>query len=61
MSTKLYRAVTNIPVRCKDGRVEPFRGRFVFLQGPRGEVVGAIGLYSERAGSEAPFGPIIPL
>jgi hypothetical protein len=29
-------------------------------QAPRGEVVGVIGLYSERAGSEAPFGPVVP-
>jgi PAS domain S-box-containing protein len=58
---KLDRATTNIPVRCKDGTVQPFPGRFVFLQSARGEVVGVIGLYSERAGSEAPFGAIVPL
>ena len=56
----LDRATTNVPVRCKDGVVQPFPARFVFLQAPRGEVVGVIGLYSERAGSETPFGPIVP-
>jgi len=57
----LDRATTNIPVQCKDGAVQPFPGRFVFLQAARGEVVGVLGLYSERAGSETPFGPIVPL
>jgi PAS domain S-box-containing protein len=57
----LDRATTNVPVRCKDGTTLPFPGRFVFLQGPRGEVLGVAALYSERAGSESPFGPIVPL
>ena len=58
---KLDRAATNIPVRCKDGAIQPFPGRFVFLQGARNDVVGVVALYSERMGSEAPFGAIIPL
>jgi PAS domain S-box-containing protein len=54
----LDRATTNIPVRHKNGSVEPYPGRFVFLQGPRGDVLGVIGLYSPREGAEAAFGPI---
>ena len=57
----LDRATTNIPVRHKTGTVEPYPGRFVFLQGPRGDVVGVIGIYSRREGSEAAFGPIVNL
>ena len=58
---RMDRATTNIPVRCKDGQVRPFPGRFVFLQDARGSVVGVIGLYAQRQGSEEPFGPIVPL
>jgi PAS domain S-box-containing protein len=58
---KLDRAATNLPVLCRDGAVRAFPGRFVFLQGPRGEVVGAAALYSRPAGGEVPFGPIVPL
>lgn len=55
----LDRATTNLPVRHKNGCVEPFPGRFVFLQGPRGEVLGVLGLYSVRRGDEIAFGPIL--
>ena len=58
---KLDRATTNVPVLCKDGTIQPFPGRFVFLQGARSDVVGVAALFSERAGSEEPFGPIVPL
>ena len=58
---KLDRAATNIPVRCKDGTIRAFPGRFVFLQGARNEVIGVAALYSQRAGSEEAFGPIVPL
>ncbi len=58
---KLDRAATNIPVRCKDGTVRAFPGRFVFLQGARNDVVGVAALYSQRAGFEEPFGAIVPL
>jgi PAS domain S-box-containing protein len=60
-SCKLDRAATSIPVQCKDGTIRPFPGRFVFLQGARNDVVGFAALYSEPAGSESPFGPIVPL
>ena len=56
---KLDRATTNVPVRHKNGSIEPFPARFVFLQAPRGEVVGVIGLYSARQGTEVAFGPIL--
>ncbi len=55
----LDRATTNVPVRHKTGVVEAYPGRFVFLQGPRGDVVGVIGIYSKRDGSEVAFGPIV--
>lgn len=45
---RMDRATTNIPVRCKDGQVRPFPGRFVFLQDARDSVVGVIGLYAQR-------------
>jgi PAS domain S-box-containing protein len=60
-SCKFDRAATNIPVHCKDGTIQAFPGRFVFLQGARNEVIGVAALFSQRAGSEAPFGPILPL
>jgi PAS domain S-box-containing protein len=58
---KLDRAASNVPVLCSDGSTRPFPGRFVFLQGPRGDVVGFAALFSERVGSEEAFGPILPL
>jgi PAS domain S-box-containing protein len=58
---KLDRAATNVPVLCSDGTTRPFPGRFVFLQGARGDVVGFAGLFSERAGEEEAFGPVLPL
>lgn len=58
---RLDRATTNVPVRCKDGEIRPFPARFVFLQDARDEVVGVIGLYGPRQGSEEAFGPIVPL
>jgi PAS domain S-box-containing protein len=58
---KLNGATTNIPVRCKDGTIQPFPGRFVFLEGARNDAIGFAALYSQRAGSETPFGPILPL
>ena len=58
---KLDRAATNVPVLCKDGTTRPFPGRFLFLQGPRGDVAGFAAVFSERAGAEEPFGPILPL
>lgn len=56
---KLDRAATNLPIRCKDGTIQVFPGRFVFLQSARNEVVGVAALYSQPAGSEVPFGPIV--
>ena len=58
---RMDRATTNVPVKCKDGHIRPFPGRFVFLQDARESVVGVIGLYAERQGSEQPFGPILAL
>lgn len=58
---RMDRATTNVPVKCKDGQIRPFPGRFVFLQDARESVVGVIGLYAQRHGSEQPFGPILAL
>jgi PAS domain S-box-containing protein len=43
---KRDRTATNVPV---------------LLQGPRGEVAGFAAVFSERAGGEEAFGPILPL
>ena len=56
---KLDRAATNLPVLCKDGTVQAFPARFVFLQDARNQVAGAMGIYSTPEGSEQPFGPIV--
>lgn len=58
---KLDRATTNVPVRCKDGQIRATPARCVFLEGPRGDVIGVAALYSARAGSETAFGEIVPL
>jgi PAS domain S-box-containing protein len=58
---RLDRAATNVPVLCKDGTVRAFPGRFVLLQGPRGEVAGYVGVFGARAGTEEPFTDIVPL
>jgi len=58
---RLDRATTNVPFKCKDGKVRPFPGRFIFLQDARNVVVGVIGLYAKPQGSEQAFGPILPL
>ena len=58
---KLDRAASNVPVLCKDGATRPFPGRFLFLQGARGDVAGFAAVFSERAGSEEAFGAILPL
>lgn len=55
------RATTNVPIKCKDGVIRPFPGRFVFLEDARGQVAGIIGLYGRRQGDEEAFGPILPL
>jgi len=58
---RMDRATTNVPVRRKDGSIQPFPGRFVFLQDARDCVVGVIALYAKPQGSEEAFGPLIPL
>jgi PAS domain S-box-containing protein len=58
---KLDGATTNVPVLCRDGAIRPFPGRFLFLQGARGDVLGYAALFSERAGAEEAFGPVLPL
>jgi PAS domain S-box-containing protein len=55
---RIDRATMNIPVRCRDGAVRSFPGRFVFLADPHGCGVGAAAIYGERAGGEEPFTPL---
>lgn len=58
---RMDRATTNVPVMKKDGTIQPFPGRFVFLQDARESVVGVIALYAKPQGLEQAFGPLIPL
>ncbi|MHB1500520.1 MAG: PAS domain S-box protein [Candidatus Dormibacteria bacterium] len=58
---RLDRAATNLPVKCADGTVRVFPGRFVFLTDPRDTVTGALAIYAAPSGSEHAFGPIEPL
>ncbi len=58
---RMDRATTNVPVKRKDGVVQPFPGRFVFLQDARDRPVGVIALYAKPQGSEQAFGPLVPL
>ena len=58
---RLDRATTNIPVKCKDGSIHIFPGRFIFLQDARDQVTGVIGLYAKPQGTEQAFGSIVPL
>ncbi|MBB5158157.1 PAS domain S-box protein [Saccharopolyspora phatthalungensis] len=51
-------ATTCLPVRCHDGRVRAFPGRFTLLRDPYGTFVGAAATYTERTGDERPFAPI---
>ena len=50
------RAAVHLPVRCKGGSIRIFPARFVFLQDVRGNAAGALVIYSESEGEEAPFG-----
>jgi len=51
----------NIPVRCGDDEVRAFPGTFTVLWDGHGRPAGAVGIWSERRGDEAPFSPIEPL
>lgn len=51
-------ATTNVPIRCKDGRIQPFPAPFVFLQNARGGVAGVMSVYAARTGHEVLFGQI---
>lgn len=51
-------AAINLPVRLRDGQVVAFPARFIHLLGPRGQMVGAMGVFAERSGDEHPWSPI---
>ena len=57
---RLDRATTNLPVRCPDGEVRPFPGRFVFLADARDVPAGAMAIYSEPVGGEEAWGTVLP-
>jgi PAS domain S-box-containing protein len=50
-------ARANIPVRCKDGSVVPFPGRFGLVRDGHNRIVGAIGVFSQRVGDEQLWAP----
>lgn len=51
-------ACANIPVRCHDGHVRVFPGRFSFVRDPHGRVIAAVATYVDRSGDEEPFSPV---
>lgn len=55
---KLDGASANIPVRCRDGEVRAFPGRFAFVRDPYGRVIAAVATYADRRGDEEPFTPL---
>lgn len=57
---RIDRAAQNMPVLCADGAVRTFPARFIFLQDAHGSSIGAMALYSQRTGSEAPWTPVSP-
>ncbi|MGH3266928.1 MAG: PAS domain S-box protein [Trebonia sp.] len=56
---KLDGASAHIPVRCADGRVRTFPGRFGFIRDPHGNVCAASATYRDRDGEAAPFSPVV--
>jgi PAS domain S-box-containing protein len=56
----LVGAATNLPVRVRSGEILTFPARFIHLDGPRGEPVGAVAVFAARAGSEEPWTSIAP-
>jgi hypothetical protein len=56
--THLEGASINLPVLVADGRVLTFPARFNHLFDARGAIVGAIGVFSARTGTEAPWTPV---
>ncbi len=56
----LDRAATNVPVKISNGSIIVFPARFIFLQGPRGEVAGFAAIYGQGDGSEQAFTEVKP-
>jgi PAS domain S-box-containing protein len=48
---RLDGAAANIPVRCRDGPVLPFPGRFVLVADAHHAAVGAMAVYESRTGA----------
>lgn len=55
---KLDGACAHVPVRCHDGKVRVFPGRFSFVRDPYGRVIAAMATYADRRGDEEPFSPV---
>lgn len=53
-------AAINLPVRVRSGEALAFPARFVHIDGPRDEPVGAMAVFARRAGHEQPWTPIDP-
>jgi PAS domain S-box-containing protein len=53
-------AAINLPVQVYGGDVLAFPARFLHLDGPRGEPLGAVAVFARRAGNEQPWTPIDP-
>lgn len=55
---KLDGASARIPVRCADGQVRTFPGRFNFIRDPDDNVCAAMATYRDGQHDAAPFSPI---
>jgi PAS domain S-box-containing protein len=54
----LQGAATHIPVRVHTGQVHAFPGRFIHIDEPGGNPIGALAVFTPRAGGEQPWTPI---
>jgi PAS domain S-box-containing protein len=53
-------AAINLPVRVRSGEVLAFPARFLHVDGPRREPVGAMAVFARRAGHEQAWTPVEP-
>ena len=54
----LQGAATHIPVQIHTGQVLAFPGRFVYLDDPAGNAIGALAVFAPRRHDEQPWTPI---
>lgn len=55
---RLDGARAHIPVRCADGHVRTFPGRFGFIYDPNSDVCAALATYRDGDHQAAPFSPV---